>query len=382
MAHATRYTFHWGELSRELFLREYWQKNPLLIKNAYPGFHSPLDGDELAGLSLESWPASRLVQEKQRNNSHSQWSTQHGPFTEKSFARLPSSHWTLLVQQVDQCLTEVEALKNSIDFIPQWRCEDVMVSYAADQGSVGPHFDYYDVFLVQGHGQRLWQLGQHCTSSTPLLDNCDMRILKQFEAQQEYLVEAGDVLYIPPGVAHWGIAQGECLTYSIGFRAPSHAEILLDFSAEIAAELSEDLRYQDPENAVLGKNQAEIHDQTISSLSEIIQRYMGDKNRLAKWFGKYMTQQISDEESTPSCAPGIIMGATYRLEQHCRSAYMLNEHQAKAMLFVNGQTYTLASTYAKELSLGRCIVVNDQLDEDDIDVLKQLETNHLLSPCI
>lgn len=203
----------------EHFLAHHWQREPLLIRNALPDFVPPLDADELAGLAMEEEVESRIVEE-----AGGSWALSHGPFAEADFQRPPP--WTLLVQAVEQFVPEVAALQQLASFIPQWRADDVMVSYATDGGSVGPHFDYYDVFLLQGEGERLWRLGQRCDGSSPLLAGCDMRVLEHFDCQQEYLLGPGDLLYVPPGLAHWGIARGECTTFSIGFRAPARRDLL------------------------------------------------------------------------------------------------------------------------------------------------------------
>ena len=176
-----------GDLSPEEFLRDYWQKKPLLIRNAIPDFEPPIDGNELAGLSLETEVESRLV-------VGTEWQLENGPFTEQRFQTLPSSHWTLLVQAVDLWVPEVAALLREFAFLPPWRLDDIMVSYAQDGGSVGPHFDYYDVFLLQGAGQRRWQIGQACAASSPLLENTDLKILSQFRPTDEWVLNCGDML--------------------------------------------------------------------------------------------------------------------------------------------------------------------------------------------
>ena len=190
-----------GDLSADAFLQRYWQKKPLLIRNALANYQSPISADELAGLALESEVESRLVETHGMD-----WSLKHGPFNEDDFLGLPEQDWTLLVQGVDLWVPEVQALLSKFAFLPPWRVDDVMVSFACPGGSVGPHFDQYDVFLLQVEGQRRWQIGGECSSNTPLRDDSPLRILKEFEAEEEWLLEPGDMLYLPPGVAHWGVA--------------------------------------------------------------------------------------------------------------------------------------------------------------------------------
>jgi 50S ribosomal protein L16 3-hydroxylase len=206
-------------LDVETFLARHWQREPLLIRGAIADFQPPLDADELAGLAMEDGVESRIIDYV---NAH--WHLEHGPFDEDAFRR--STPWTLLVQAVDHHVPEVARLRQLVDFLPQWRMDDVMVSYASDGGSVGPHYDNYDVFLLQGQGQRRWQVGQRCNEDTPLLAHTGLRILADFQPQAEYLLGPGDILYLPPGVAHWGIAEGECTTFSLGFRAPRLQELV------------------------------------------------------------------------------------------------------------------------------------------------------------
>ncbi len=231
-----------GDLAPDEFLSQYWQREPLLIRNAFPDFTPPVSGDELAGLSLEEEVESRLIQQPEGAR---EWHLQSGPFTESTFSKLPEQNWTLLVQAVDLWVPEATHLLQQFDFVPTWRLDDLMVSFAAPGGSAGPHYDHYDVFLLQAEGQRRWHVGQRCDATTPLTDNPDLRILADFQQQASWLLEAGGMLYIPPGLAHWGIAETAGMTYSIGFRAPRMADLL----DEIVLQLMEDTTfYTDPPN--------------------------------------------------------------------------------------------------------------------------------------
>jgi len=229
------YRFQFDEAS---FLAHHWQRTPLLIKQALPGFKSPLAPDELAGLSMEAEVQSRIISVRDQ-----QWRLETGPFTAQDFQR--NDEWTLLVQQVDQLLPKVEALKRCARFLPTWRFDDIMVSYAVDGGGVGPHFDRYDVFLLQGLGTRRWYLGDFCDDKTPRLEHESLHLLQSFSAQQEYLLEPGDVLYVPPGLAHWGVAEGECMTYSLGFRAPRIHDLLARMTDAVIDRLAPDVLLED-----------------------------------------------------------------------------------------------------------------------------------------
>jgi 50S ribosomal protein L16 3-hydroxylase len=204
------------------FLRRYWQREPLVMRGAAAGLDHP-DPDLLAGLALEPGVESRLV----RGSGTSGWSLKHGPLTEDELTSLPERDWTLLVQSVDCYLTEVSLLLDSFDFLPAWRLDDIMISCAGDGGSVGPHFDRYDVFLVQARGRRRWQLGAVCGPDTAQRDAGGLRLLQDMPVTEEFVLEPGDVLYVPPWRAHWGMAEGgDCVTWSVGFRAPSAADVL------------------------------------------------------------------------------------------------------------------------------------------------------------
>ena len=178
-------------VDRESFLAQYWQRKPLLMRAAIDNFKPPLSSHKMAGLALEEQVESRIIEQRGAD-----WLLHHGPFSSRDFQR--NDPWTLLVQAVDHYIPEVAELRKLVDFIPSWRVDDVMASYAVDGGSVGPHYDNYDVFLLQGEGERLWKLGQFCDESSALLPHDELRILSLFECQHEYLLRPGDMLYVPP----------------------------------------------------------------------------------------------------------------------------------------------------------------------------------------
>jgi len=210
------------ELPRERFLDEFWQKKPALIRNSFSAETFDISPDELAGLACEEEIESRLIAETEENG----WSLRHGPFDEKDFNDLPESHWTLLVQDVDKHVPEVAALLDAFAFLPDWRLDDIMISYASDQGGVGPHTDSYDVFLMQTYGQRRWRISERRYTQADLLPNSPVKVLRDFQTDSDMLLSPGDMLYLPPNVAHWGTAAGECMTWSLGMRGPSDAELL------------------------------------------------------------------------------------------------------------------------------------------------------------
>jgi 50S ribosomal protein L16 3-hydroxylase len=271
-----------GDLTADQFLAEYWQKKPLLIRNAIPNFEPPIDGDDLAGLSLEAEVESRLV-------IGDDWALEHGPFEESRFASLPEQNWSLLVQGVDLWVPEVAGLLSSFDFLPSWRVDDIMVSYAEDGGNVGPHFDYYDVFLIQGEGQRHWQIGQLCSEADLHTDSTALKILKNLEVLDEWTLNPGDMLYLPPKIAHHGVAIGQCTTFSVGFRAPAATEMLDDLATEL---LSRDItpnHLQDPPlNAAMANEP--ISGAYIQQVKELLQQTLDDEQMLGEWFAQFMTE--------------------------------------------------------------------------------------------
>lgn len=289
-----------GGMTAEQFLAEYWQKKPLLIRNAIPNFQGLLSPDELAGLACEEEAQSRIIE-----YINDIWHASHGPFDEDDFARLPEQpnpkhRWTLLVQSVNHFLPEASALLQQFNFIPHARLDDLMVSYAPDGGGVGPHFDSYDVFLLQGQGKRLWRISEQ--SDLSLVSGAPLRILKNFETSQEWLLASGDMLYLPPHLAHWGIAVNDsgtdCMTYSIGFRAPKHKELATEFLAYMQDKLqqNEDVMpgiYQDAD-LPLQTHPAEISTAMVSKVATTIKSIQWSDNDVADFLGVYLSEPKPD----------------------------------------------------------------------------------------
>lgn len=270
----------------DLFLRDYWQKKPLLIRNPWGEWVNPVEPDELAGLAGEEGVESRMIQQ-----GEGRWTVGHGPLDEDQFGTLGQSPWTMLVQAVDIHVPAVAALIAPFRFIPNWRVDDVMVSYATDGGGVGAHYDQYDVFLVQGLGRRRWQVGGKCDADTPLLLHDDLRLLDGFEPEEEWILEPGDILYVPPGFGHNGIAVGDdCMTYSVGFRAPSRSELVEQFCAHIVGSMEDDDRYADPD-LVAPANPGEIDAAAIDRLHAMVTDALADRAAFARWFGDYNSER-------------------------------------------------------------------------------------------
>lgn len=332
-----------GGISAEEFLRDYWQKKPLLVRQAIPDFKSPLDPDELAGLALEEMIESRIVLE----HGDSPWELRRGPFQEDTFSQMPERDWTLLVQAVDQFIPEVAELLEHFKFLPSWRIDDVMISYAAPGGGVGPHFDNYDVFLLQGHGHRRWKVGQTCDASSPMLPHADLRILAEFEESADWVLEPGDMLYLPPRVAHYGIAEDDCMTYSVGFRAPSAAEVLTHFTDFLAQFLSDEERYSDAGMAAMKGDfdQHQIQRDALDRLKNLLQEHMSDERLLLTWFGQFMTEPrypelvAGEEIEEGDLTAAIEDGEVLIRNPSARMAW--SEVDVGLLLFASGQTVVL-----------------------------------------
>ncbi len=231
-----------GGMSAKVFLRDYWQKKPCLIRQAFPAFKPELDENDIAGLACEDLAEARLVT---GNLESANWRVEHGPFDEQQLSRLPDKDWCLLVQDVEKHYPPLQALLAHFAFLPSWRLDDLMVSVSAPGGSVGPHVDQYDVFLLQASGQRRWQVS---TQFSPAwLADCELRVLQEFQSEQEWLLQPGDMLYLPPDIAHYGLALELGMTWSIGLRAPSQADLFQAFGDWLAERYGEGRRYTDPQ---------------------------------------------------------------------------------------------------------------------------------------
>ncbi|WP_303855292.1 cupin domain-containing protein [Salinicola salarius] len=345
-----------GGLTPAQFLSQHWQKSPLLIRGALPGFVSPLEPDDLAGLACEEGIEARLVEEHGPDKA---WQVSHGPFDEETFSRLPVSGWSLLVQAVDHYVPEVAELLEAFDFIPRWRLDDIMVSYAPPGGSVGAHVDQYDVFLLQASGRRRWQLGGTPGNDARLIPGIDLRILEDFavEADQDWVLEPGDMLYLPPGVAHHGISDADdCLTFSIGFRAPSSDEVVTSFADYIGEQLGDSQRYGDSDlqpPAAIG----ELDDQAIARVRALLLDAIDRPEQMAQWFGRAMTQPKYLDQLIPPESPAEPSELRSALESGSELTHSLGSRfawrrldDARATLFADGDAIVCDLELAQYLS--------------------------------
>jgi len=268
------------------FLRDYWQKRPLLIRNAFPGLQSPLMPEDLAGLACEEGVLARLIEHDRTSDG---WRVRHGPFAEEEFPGMPDHDWTLLVQDVDKWDPDVAALLDWFRFLPRWRIDDIMISFAATGGSVGAHVDQYDVFLLQSYGHRRWLIDDRADAPLDFREGVELKLLREFDPTHDWVLAPGDMLYLPPNVPHHGIAVDPCLTISVGMRAPASAELIGDWLDELLSQADESIRYCDPDLTVPAdpnEIDAAAMERVVAALNAI---RMNDPERLGDWFGRFIT---------------------------------------------------------------------------------------------
>lgn len=271
-----------GGLSVNEFLRDYWQKKPLLIRQAIPDFNSLVDRQQLIALACTEEVQARLVTQRQ-----GKFVLKQAPFEPEDIDKLGKLKWTVLVQGVNHYLPEAAALLKHFSFIPHARLDDLMVSYAPKGGGVGPHFDSYDVFLLQGSGHRRWQISAQADRS--LIPGAPLRILRDFRVEQEWVLEPGDMLYLPPHYAHNGVAEDDCMTYSIGFRTPAYQELAEQFLVYLQDRIEVDGMYADPDLKTQ-KHPSEISAAMLKQTEQAIKHVRWDRDDIANFLGCYLSE--------------------------------------------------------------------------------------------
>lgn len=328
-----------GGLTEREFLSRYWQKEPLLVRGAVPNYEPPLGPEELLGLALEDEVESRLVRQ-QGGTFH----LERGPFEEDRFASLPESHWTLLVQDLDQHVQAVGDLFELLDFLPSYRLDDVMASVAVPFGSVGPHYDQYDVFLLQVHGRRRWQIARHFDRSDVRTDT-ELCILNEFTPELEWVLDPGDMLYLPPSVAHFGIAVDECVTYSLGCRAPSISDLIGHFAERAMTAQSEDRRYADPDLAQVA-DRSSLDEAAITRVRHLLDEHLHfGQEQTARGLGALFTEPkaLFSREGTPALSAKQVKRALRAkvFERAKGSRWLRYTAEKASYLFVDGVEYCL-----------------------------------------
>ncbi|MDB4970240.1 MAG: cupin protein [Myxococcales bacterium] len=362
-----------GGLSPATFLRRHWQKRPLLVRQALPQFAGLIDRDAMFALATRGDAISRLIIQHPRRRQR--WERHDGPFGGLDAGMLPPSHWTLLIHGLESLVPGGWELLREFSFIPAARIDDLMVSYAADGGSVGPHDDRYDVFLLQGPGKRRWQVstrGDHAVAEDQAI-----KVLKNFVAEDEWLLEPGDMLYLPPGVAHHGVAEGPCLTYSIGFLAPTHEALIQNFlgylGEVLAPAIDPDAIYADPDLKPPADPLA-VPDAMVRQVSKVLRAIRWDEAVLSDFIGRFLTGPKPHVIFSPPSRPLNEERFARRLRGHGRVALALPSRGLLrgGQLFFNGEAHRARPAtlrHFEKLLIERSMALPLSLDERTLALL-------------
>ncbi|MEY4261713.1 MAG: hypothetical protein RLZZ625_549 [Pseudomonadota bacterium] len=356
-----------GKISNDVFLKKYWQKKPLLIRGAIKNFKSPITEKDLFKIAQNETAISRLIECK-----HGIWQVKYGPFKKSDLPKKTNTSWTMLVQNINHHVPFAESFLNLFKFIPYARLDDLMVSFATKKGSVGPHYDSYDVFLFQAHGEREWKISDQKKFS--LDKKSAIKIITNFKTKNTWVLKPGDMLYLPPNVGHWGISQSDdCLTYSIGFRAPGTFEIqskFLDFIQDNLITNQNDL-YKDP-NLNLQKNPAEINLNMIKKIQQIVNQLRWNAKSINTFIGQLLTEPIEGavfETSKPLTLEIFkkdLIRKPLKLNPKTRMLFIKNN------FYINGElieTDKRSLVHLKQLANDREISVKSTLNKKDLNAL-------------
>jgi 50S ribosomal protein L16 3-hydroxylase len=371
-----------GDIPLDVFLRDYWQKKPCLVRQAFPDFRPVLDENDVAGLACEELAESRLVT---GNHEQANWQLEQGPFTEERLSRLPETDWCLLVQDVEKHYPPLQSLLEHFDFLPSWRMDDLMVSISAPGGSVGPHVDQYDVFLLQASGQRRWQVNE--IFKPDLLSGSELRVLKEFTPGEEWLLYPGDMLYLPPGVAHFGLATTLGMTWSIGLRAPSQADLFQAYGEWLAEHKNEGRRFTDPP-FTKPRQAGEVSTTELTRLARLMKTgsqggdgHLGLDAFLGSFLSRYrLAHQPAapgKQVDLPELEKALNKGARLQRNPWTRLNWIL--HEGQALLFAAGDSFPCSGKFAPVLCGPELPGTGWQdLDLDDAHtVVELINTGHL-----
>lgn len=322
-------------------------KKPLLIRQAFADFETPISVDELAGLACEEDIESRLIEE---NGKSGPWQVTSGPLSEKVFNDLPATHWTFLIQDVDKHVPELQNLIDPFRFIPDWRRDDLMVSYAVEHGSVGPHTDGYDVFLLQAKGTRRWQISDEVVKDAALIAGLGVKIMQEFNPDHSWDLQPGDLLYLPPYFAHHGVALNDCMTFSVGFSAPTKVDMLDSIvNAMMEQELGGNI-YSDPKLSV-AQHSHEISQQAVAEIKQLMHDAIEEATPvISTALGRFVTntknslldfaeENLSDLPTIEQLSSQFEQGNILERSRYYRFAWIENEHGGQ--LFFAGEAYPL-----------------------------------------
>ncbi|OOT50531.1 cupin domain-containing protein [Acinetobacter pittii] len=359
-----------GGINAEQFLAEYWQKKPLLVRNGLPEIIGLLQPQDVQELALEEHASARLIRQKDKNPN--EWHVKSSPLTKGDFQKLPKL-WSILVQAVDHYSFDLSELWKKFPFIPQWRRDDIMVSYAPKGGSVGKHFDFYDVFLVQGHGHRRWQLGQMCDVNTAFIPNQPLKLLPEIDVQFDEVLAPGDLLYVPPGMAHYGVAEDDCLTFSFGFRMPNVAGMM----ERISDQFSANTLLQNPVVDIARKQMSqigEINSTELSYLKDLVLAQLQDSAALDAAIMSYMSEpkypdNIPEPDEIEADDLQEILHEGYEVLLEPASRLLYTESDGILSFWGNGEALCIAATFAPKLKAiadGESLAFDSEFNELEI----------------
>ncbi|OIJ38078.1 MULTISPECIES: cupin domain-containing protein [Acinetobacter] len=372
-----------GGITAEQFLAEYWQKKPLLVRNAMPEIADLLEPDDVMELALDENVTARLIKQKDRDPN--QWSVKSSPLLKADFQKMPKL-WTLLVQAVDHYSFDLSELWKKFPFIPQWRRDDIMVSYAPQGGSVGKHFDFYDVFLVQGYGHRRWQLGQMCNAETEFVPGQPLKLLPEIDVNFDEVLAPGDLLYVPPGLSHYGVAEDDCLTFSFGFRMPN----ISDMMDRVGDKFAENEVLRNPLTDIIRDQISAAGEVTTNELeylkSKIIEQ-LHNSNVLEDAIMRLLSEPKypenipeAEEIGTGDLKEALDQGYSIMLEPASRLLY--TEEDGEILFWGNGEGLCVSEAFTEKLKLianGESVMLNlDFADEDMLEDLADLLNESIL----
>jgi len=373
-----------GGITAEQFLAEYWQKKPLLVRNALPEIANLLEPHDVMELALDENVSARLI--KQKDKDPNQWSVKSSPLTKADFQKMPKL-WTLLVQAVDHYSFDLAELWKKFPFIPQWRRDDIMVSYAQKGGSVGKHFDFYDVLLVQGHGHRRWQLGQMCNAESEFVAGQPLKLLPEMEVHFDEVLAPGDLLYVPPGLSHYGVAEDDCLTYSFGFRMPNVAEMMDRVSDKFASDqllknpLTDIIR--DKISPIGQISQAELEYLKTELLAQLQNPTVLEDALMSLMSEPKYPENIPEAEAigTGDLEEALDQGYSLILEPASRLLY--TEDEDELLFWANGEGICISDVFApilKQLADGSSVLLDEKLYDPDMleDIVNLLNESILM----
>ena len=307
-----------------------------------------------------------------------QWDVREGPFSRSVFEGMSDSQWTLLIQEVDRLVPEVRDMLRVVSFLPNWRLDDVMISYAANGGGVGAHTDNYDVFLLQGYGTRRWQIDTVPVTNEDLIEDIDVSILANFTPDQEWVLETGDMLYLPPKIAHHGVALGPCMTFSIGCRAPGAREMVTGLLEHVMNEVDPEERYHDPD-LKLSNEPGLLDDSSLRWVQSLIQRVIDDKGAMTNLIGKMLSEPRRQADEGPYSSQSFddvfASGRSLKPSASSQVLYSLGEG-SELTLFAGGEVIELDFALlpvVKALVSVDGLKANDfGLDREFMDMLEDL----------